>query len=177
MPIWGSRPQALLRQSDSERVTLYERAIACLARREYSRAELARKLAAHAEESEGADAVDTGEAIAAVLDRLEAQNLLSDTRYAEMLGHSRAGRHGSLRLRQDLKQKGVSEQDCAIPLAEAQASDLEHCRSVWQKKFAVLPVDLKDRARQTRFLLSRGFPGRVVAQVLKGAVDEDFAGI
>jgi len=154
-------------------VTLYERAIACLARREYSRAELARKLVAHAEAAEG---VDPGELITTVLDRLEAENLLSDVRYAEMLGHSRAGRHGSLRLRQDLRQGGVSEQDCAIPLAEAQASDLEHCRSVWQRKFAALPVDLKDRARQTRFLLSRGFPGRVVAQVLKGCADEDLTG-
>lgn len=150
-------------------MTLYERAIAYLSRREYSRAELARKLAAHAEEPEAA--------IAAVLDRLEAQNLLSDTRYAEMLGHSRAGRHGSLRVRQDLKRGGVSEQDSAIPLAEAQASDLEHCRAVWKKKFVGLPVDLKDRARQARFLLSRGFPGRVVAQVLKAAVDEDLGGI
>ncbi len=155
-------------------MTLYERAIACLARREYSRAELVRKLAAHTENSEEAGSVD---AVAAVLDRLEAQNLLSDTRYAEMLGHSRAGRHGSLRLQQDLRRGGVSEQDCAIPLAEAQASDLEHCRAVWQKKFAGLPVDLKDRARQTRFLLSRGFPGRVVARVLKATVGDDSGGI
>ena len=154
-------------------MTLYERAIACLARREYSRAELARKLAVHVEAAEGVDPADL---IAVVLDRLEAENLLSDARYAEMLGHSRAGRHGSLRLRQDLKQGGVSEQDSEVPLTEAQASDLEHCRSVWQRKFSVLPVDLKDRARQTRFLLSRGFPGRVVAQVLKGQFDEDTAG-
>ena len=153
-------------------MTLYERAIACLARREYSRAELARKLAVHAE---AAEEVDPADLIAVVLDRLEAAKLLSDTRYAEMLGHSRAGRHGSLRLRQELKQGGVSEQDSEIPLAEAQASDLEHCRSVWQRKFAALPADLKDRARQTRFLLSRGFPGRVVAQVLKGRIDADSA--
>lgn len=154
-------------------MTLYERAIACLARREYSRAELARKLAAHIESAESAEGVDPADLIAVVLDQLEAGNLLSDARYAEMLGHSRAGRHGSLRLRQELKQGGVSEQDSEVPLAEAQASDLEHCRAVWQRKFGALPVDLKDRARQTRFLLSRGFPGRVVAQVLKGRFDED----
>ena len=156
-------------------MTLYERAIACLARREYSRAELARKLAVHTDVAEAAEGVDPADLIAVVLDQLEAGNLLSDARYAEMLGHTRAGRHGSLRLRQDLKQGGVSEQDGEAPLAEAQASDLEYCRSVWQRKFAVLPVDLKDRARQTRFLLSRGFPGRVVAQVLKGRLDEDSA--
>lgn len=156
-------------------MTLYERAIACLARREYSRAELARKLAVHTDAAEAPEGVDPADLIAVVLDQLEAGNLLSDARYAEMLGHSRAGRHGSLRLRQDLKQGGVSEQDSEAPLAEAQARDLEHCRSVWRRKFSVLPVDLKDRARQTRFLLSRGFPGRVVAQVLKGRSDEDSA--
>lgn len=109
--------------------------------------------------------------IATVLDRLVTENLLSDLRYAEMLGHSRAGRHGSVRLRQDLRHSGVSEADSETALSEARAGDLAQCRALWLRKFGALPVDIKDRARQMRFLLSRGFPSSVVSQILAGRDD------
>lgn len=146
-------------------MTLYVRAIGLLARREHSRAELARKLSAHAD-MENAD-----EAVSEVLDRLQEEHLLSDARYAESLAHSRAGRHGSLRLRQDLARSGVSEAEAAATLDAARANDLEGCRAVWLKKFGSPPIDLKDRAKQTRFLLSRGFPAGIVNRVLSGYED------
>ena len=55
--------------------SLEARALALLARREHSRAELQRKLAPHAE---------SAEALAAVLDELVRCRKLSDERYAEM---------------------------------------------------------------------------------------------
>lgn len=155
------------RRLPAESLSLYERAIALLARREHSRVELARKLAARLSDEE------TPEAIEPVLDRLVSEKLLSDRRYAEVLGHSRAGRHGSLRLRQDLARSGVSEADAATALNEACAGDLAACRAVWLKKFGVFPIDLKDRARQTRFLLSRGFPAAAVAKVIGGRDNQE----
>lgn len=148
-------------------MTLYERAIALLARREHSRAELARKLSPHLNDEENVDTLVT------LLDRLVADKLLSDRRYAEVLAHSRAGRHGSLRLRQDLQQQGVSEGDAGSVLASARAADTEACRVVWQKKFGALPQDIKERARQTRFLLGRGFPIHVVNRVVSRGADAD----
>jgi regulatory protein len=132
-----------------------------LARREHSRAELARKLAPHAEADE----------IEALLDQLEREQLLSNTRYVEMLAHARAGKHGSLRLKADLRDKGVSESDMSAALESAREQDLDAARTVWQKKFGTAPANVAERARQYRFLASRGFPMEVIRRVIGG--DDD----
>jgi regulatory protein len=142
-------------------VNLRERALNLLARREHSRAELARKLAPHAEGGE----------VDALLDDLERENLLSDTRYAEMLANARSGRHGSLRLRADLRDKGVPAAVIEVALAEARESDLDAARAVWLKKFGAAPRDAAERAKQMRFLAGRGFPVDVVRRVVGGEDD------
>lgn len=142
-------------------MTLRERALGLLARREHSRAELARKLAPHGEADE----------IAALLDDLERENLLSNQRYAESLANSRAGRHGSLRVKADLRDKGVPEALVAEAVRTARANDLEAARAVWAKKFGGPPVDAAERAKQMRFLAGRGFPLDVVRRVVGG--DDD----
>jgi regulatory protein len=143
-------------------VTLRLRALNILARREQSRAELARKLAPYGEADE----------VAALLDVLEQENLLSNSRYVEMLAHARAGKHGSLRLKADLREKGVPESEMVDALENARTQDLATARAVWQKKFGKLAGDSAGRARQFRFLASRGFPTEVIRQVL-GSVEED----
>lgn len=140
---------------------LRERALSLLARREHSRVELARKLASHGDP----------DAVAVVLDDLERENLLSNARYAESLARVRAGRHGSLRLKADLRGKGVPEAVIAQVVSEAREQDLAMAREVWAKKFGHLPLDMAERARQMRFLASRGFPAEVVRRVV-GASDE-----
>lgn len=142
-------------------MNLRERAMNYLARREHSRAELARKLAPH----------DEADVIAALLDQLEQENLLSNTRYAEALAHSRAGRHGSARLKSELREKGVPEAILAEVVAQARDGDLAAARGVWLKKFGSPPVDAKERAKQQRFLLGRGFPAEVVRRVVGGEED------
>jgi regulatory protein len=138
-----------------------------LARREHSRAELARKLAPYAE----ADAIE------ALLDQFEQENLLSNTRYVEMLAHARAGKHGSLRLKADLRDKGVSASEMAEALEIARGLDLAAARAVWQRKFGASAGAVADnaaeRARQFRFLASRGFPGEVIRRVIAGMEDDD----
>ncbi|OYY92484.1 MAG: recombination regulator RecX [Hydrogenophilales bacterium 28-61-23] len=143
-------------------MTLRLRALNILARREHSRAELARKLGEYGEADE----------IEALLDRLEQENLLSNSRYVEMLAHARAGKHGSLRLKADLREKGVSASEMEDALENAQAQDLDAARAVWQKKFGALSSDASGRARQYRFLASRGFPTEVIRRVLGGSDDE-----
>lgn len=138
--------------------SLRERALALLARREHSRAELARKLSAHGEADE----------IAALLDALEQERLLSDDRFAESLRNTRQGRYGSLRLRQELRDKGVAAGRIAEEVERARAADLEAARAVWDKKFGTPPTDARDRARQMRFLLGRGFPMEVAVRVVGG---------
>lgn len=139
-------------------MSLRERALALLARREHSRAELARKLAPHDEFAEAE----------ALLDDLQREGLLSDNRYAEVLAHTRAGRHGSLRLKADLRGKGVGEADAAEALAQARANDLATACAVWAKKFDGPPGNAGERAKQMRFLAGRGFPLDIIRRVIGG---------
>ena len=143
-------------------MTLRERALNLLARREHSRAELARKLAPHAEDED----------LDSLLDDLEREKLLSNARYAEMLAHARSGRHGSLRLKADLRDKGVPAEVMESTLAEAREHDLDAARAVWRKKFGEPPRDAAERARQMRFLAGRGFPPDVVGRVVGGGEED-----
>ena len=136
---------------------LRAQALRLLSRREHSRAGLAKKLAAHAE---------TEEQLAALLDTLEAQHLLSDQRYASQRVQARAGRVGNARLRHELQAGGVDDEAVTAALAES-GDEGERCRAVWQKKFGALPTDAETRARQMRFLQYRGFSAEAIRRVLR----------
>lgn len=141
--------------------SLKGRALRLLARREHTRRELERKLASY-EETPGT--------LAAALDELQAQGWLNETRAAESLVHRRAGRLGVARLRQEMLEKGVSRELIEQTLANLQGNDatseLARAREVWRRRFGVMPGEAKERARQARFLLARGFSGEVVRRVL-----------
>lgn len=138
--------------------SLRQRALRLLARREHSRAELRAKLAAHAENEELLDRL---------LATLEAENLLSDQRYATQRVTARASRFGDGRLRQDLRSQGVGDAEIAAAMAEG-GDEMERCRAVWQKKFGSRPGSVEERARQMRFLQYRGFAGDTIRCVLQG---------
>lgn len=135
---------------------IYARAVRLLARREHTRAELARKLAPHGTEEE----IDT------VLNELARSGLQSDARFAESYLRSQAGRLGSARLRQTLRQKGVDTELVQIQVEDL-PDELARARGVWQKKFAAAPTDAKEWARQARFLQGRGFSSEVIRKLLK----------
>ena len=133
-------------------------ALRLLTRRDHSRAELKVKLAADAESDEQLDTV---------LDVLQAECLLSDRRYARARIVARAGRYGDARLKQELRQHGVGDDDIAAALPEG-GDEMLRCRAVWERKFRELPQELKERARQTRFLQYRGFSGEAIRSVMRG---------
>jgi regulatory protein len=137
------------------------RALQLLTRRDYSRAELQSRLAPDAE---------SAEQLAAVLDTLQAERLLSDHRYATQRVAARAGRYGNARLRQELKQHGVGDSDIEAALPEA-GDEVERCCAVRLKKFGDLPQTAEEKAKQMRFLQYRGFSGEAIRRALRG-VDE-----
>lgn len=129
-----------------------------LARREHTRAELRAKLLPHVQEGEDVDAV---------LDQLEQRNWLSDARAAEQMVNVRRGRFGTQRIAHELRQKGVAEQLISSALPQLKDTEFDAAREVWRKKFGQLPQDQKEKAKQARFLQSRGFSLDVIFKVLR----------
>ena len=144
--------------------SLRERALKLLARREHSRAELARKLSAHAE--------DPAE-IEAVLDDCERRGWLSERRVVEQMVYARRSRYGTRRIERDLVAKGVSDDAVATALSGLKDSEVEAAREVWRRKFGGrLPRSQAERAKQARFMQGRGFNLDVVMKVIKGGEEQ-----
>lgn len=146
--------------------SLRTRALQHLARREYSRAELRGKLLPHIRTEGEIDAVPTEE-LDALLDDLTARGWLSEARAVTQLLHARRSRFGTQRIAQELRQKGVAEDLIVEALPQLKETELEAAREVWLKKFGALPQDQKEKARQVRFLQSRGFSMEVIFKVMK----------
>jgi regulatory protein len=144
------RPQPSLRQ----------RALAALARRDHSRAELARKLARHADDAAALDAL---------LDEFEASGWLSDERFAGTAARQRKGRFSQRYIVEDLKQKGVGGDTAREAVDALEQDDYATALALWQQRFGRAPADQKEKARQVRFLQARGFSLGVVFRVLREA--------
>ncbi len=65
-----------------------------------------------------------------------------------------------------MQDKGLARELIEQTLASLKDSELQRARAVWRRKFETLPATPQERARQTRFLLARGFAGEVVRRVL-----------
>lgn len=147
-------------------ISLRTRALQCLARREYSRAELRAKLLPHVQADEGFDSALAPD-LDVLLDDLTRRGWLSDERAATQLVHAKRGRYGTQRITHELRQRGIDETLIAGALPELKESELATAREVWRKKFGAPPQDAKEKARQMRFLQSRGFGFDVISQVLR----------
>lgn len=147
-------------------VSLRARALKLLARREYSRAELRAKLLPLVQIEDGFEQVAPAN-LDALLDDLTERGWLSDARAATQLLHAKRNRFGLQRITHEMRQRGISEDLIGEALPQLKETELEAARNVWQKKFGMLPRDAGERARQIRFLQSRGFALEVILQVLR----------
>tara|TARA_R110000751_G_scaffold174965_2_gene281235 strand:- start:801 stop:1265 length:465 start_codon:yes stop_codon:yes gene_type:complete len=128
-------------------------AIGLLARREYSRAELAQRLKKKAFE-------DT--AINECLDALAEQDLQSDARFAASFIRSRILRgQGVIRIKGELRQRGVDQETLNTAFDEVEEREqvdwFELAREALARRFDSPGDTPKERARRERFLASRGF--------------------
>ena len=128
-----------------------------LARREYSRAELARRLARYS--SNEAELQD-------LLAALTGRGQLSDERYAEARSHVLSRKYGAARIVNELKSKGIEGELLERMAAGAKESELERARAAWRRKFDSAPASREEKARQIRFLQSRGFSFETIRAVL-----------
>ena len=142
-----------------QQLSLKGRALKLLAAREHSRPELERKLAAH-EQAPGE--------LAQALDELQAKGFISEQRVVESVLHRRASRLGASRVKQELQAKGVGAEAVAEAVDQLRATEVERARAVWRKKFGEPATDASGRAKQMRFLASRGFGAEAIRRVVAG---------
>lgn len=129
-----------------------------LAMREHGRVELKRKLV-----KKGA----LTELIDPVLDQLSNDKLLNEDRYLESYIRSRANNgYGPLRIQQELQERGINKAAIQQALNEAGYDWQEQLENLWQRKFGIPPKDSKEKAKQGRFLVYRGFAMGMVSQLI-----------
>ena len=142
-------------------ISLRQRALDYLARREYSVVELGRKLQTVARQYE----LDSEE-IPEILADFQKRNWLSNSRFTEQILHARKAKFGSARIAHELREKGVSDNLIADALQDVKHDELENAKAVWRKKFSMSPNSREEWAKQARFLQSRGFGFEIIKKVI-----------
>ena len=162
--------------------SLKARALRLLSLREYSRKGLAAKLQESAEryakmptKQAEPEITPPGKSITVqieeILDDFEARGWLSDERFAEALVRRRSERYGVRKIQDELQRAGVDSGQAADLIQTLRDSEYQRAKDLWLKKFGVLAQEQKERARQYRFLASKGFSSEVVSKILGGRFD------
>ena len=68
-----------------------------------------------------------------------------------------------------LEEKGLSGEEIDRAIEGLAGSEEDRAWSVWEKRFSSYPEDQKEKAKQIRFLMSRGFSYAIVSRVLQRA--------
>jgi len=151
--------------SDYQSNAAYQQALRLLVRREHSRAELQRKLRQRSIEPA---------LIEPLLQRLEAEGLLSDTRYVESYIRQRRDRgYGPLRIAAELRQRGIDRANAERALRQIESDWFALALRVRQKRFNHLRADdFPNRAKAARYLQQRGFDSD---QIRAALIDDEHA--
>lgn len=166
-----SRPR---KQSYSED-ELYEYAVAALARRMRTVAELKRMMRARVEDAES----EYGQTlIELIIRRLKDQGYLNDSQYAASFSSLRRDnqKFGRARVITDLKAKGVHGDliNKAVDAAFEGIDEEKQAREYLRKKRMGKPADQKHAARIFRQLVRAGFRTKTILTILKNwEVDDD----
>jgi regulatory protein len=137
-----------------------QRAIGLLSRREHSRLELLRKLAARG--------VAPQEAEAAVA-QLAGEGWQDDARFAESLVRSRAGAgYGPVRIRAELATHGLGETEVSRALVACAIDWRENARALVRRRVGDLQGQPALRRKAAELLYRRGFSSDQVASALDG---------
>lgn len=99
-----------------------------------------------------------------MLEGLIHRRLLSDERFTEQYLNSRRQRgYGPLRIRAELRERGVDEGLIEAYLDERDEGWVKCLRQAHNKKYGdTLPRDFKEQARRARFLQYRGFSADLI---------------
>lgn len=139
---------------------LRNKALRLLTTREHSREELLRKLAqakARRARQEAQSPAPAKDEIERIVDELTAQGWQSDERYADAIVRRLSGQASRRYIEEKLAQTGIKKDAAKLALESLEQDDGEVARALWARRFGAAPADDRERQRQIRFLLSRGF--------------------
>jgi regulatory protein len=157
---------------------LYDYAVKALGRRMRSEADLRRLMSQRVDPGPEGDA-----AIAAVVVRLKDQRYLDDQSFAETYTRLRQEneKFGARRVRQDLRQKGISAAltDEAVSARYGQISEEALARKHLERKRIRKPENEKETTRVMRRLVAAGFSIGVIYKILRqwNVPDESLAAL
>jgi regulatory protein len=160
------RPDKAALAAEADERTVKAAALALLAGRDFGRRELAERLTRRGYPVALVDAV---------LAELVADNSLSEDRYLEQFVSQHAARgQGPMRIRMELRERGIEASAVEQALAEAEANWVEAARQARRRRFgAAPPGDFRERAKQARFLQYRGFSAEQIRAALGPGEDQD----
>lgn len=149
----------------AQRRPAYDKALALLARREYSRRELHERLL-----RDGYARDETGEA----LDRLASDNYQSDVRFAGMLVRNRIEQgYGPRRLQAELRTHAIDDARIQALIDASEVNWRRSAQAQLQRRYGARPVaEFAERAKRAQFLLRRGFDAATVNAVTRAEVDD-----
>ncbi|MFP4075749.1 MAG: regulatory protein RecX [Halochromatium sp.] len=155
----ASDEEAAAAASDELFEEIRGRALKLLGRREHSRLELARKLRQRGYPKAPVEAV---------IESLVANGLLSEERLIAAYVSERLGKgFGPLRIRAELREKGLSEEAFQPYLELEDQALLDGLTQASRKRFGEREAeDRREQAKRARFLEYRGFPPRLIARFL-----------
>lgn len=140
-------------------INLKAKAIDFLSRRDYSYSELYNKLKKYSTDLD---------AIKSVVDEMANHKYLNEERFVENFIYSKSKKYGGLKVKQLLQNK-VNDQALINELyQQAEIDEFAVARQIWERKFNhEIATTPKDRAKQIRFMLSRGFSLDLIFKLTK----------
>jgi regulatory protein len=149
--------------SKPENRELLSRGLALLSRREMGRAEFVTKLvAAGFEKTE----------VECAADWCQAQGFLNEARYVEGVARRLSAKYGASRVASTLRGKGVTEDAIAEAMPDLKVSEIDQARLLWARKFGAPGETQAEKAKQMRYLQSRGFNFDTIKKVVRGEFED-----
>ena len=139
---------------------LRNKALRLLTTREHSREELTRKLAqakVRRARNEAKAPPPAKDDISRLIDDLVAQGWQSDDRYAEAIVRRLTGQASRRFIADKLAQTGIKKDVAELALEALVQDENEVAKALWERRYGKVATDDKERQKQIRFLLSRGF--------------------
>ncbi len=147
-----------------DEATVRQYAIKLLARRDHGHQELRGKMRRRFGDQAPLDPV---------LEWCQEHDFLNDRRFAGFFVRSRIERgQGPLRIRAELREKGLGDEMIGAALDEADRDWFALAREVHGRRFRHPPADRKEKAKQLRFLQSRGFDAEQCFAALDAAGED-----